>query len=73
MPTKTQKTKAIQTRLSEDLVNQATEILDYIGISTTSVVRILFKNTVNNGDLPFEMTKPNKKNPNSQKTMPILS
>jgi addiction module RelB/DinJ family antitoxin len=71
MPVKTQKTKVIQTRLPEDLVNQANEILDYIGLSATDAVRILFKNIVNNNGLPFELTKPATKIP-IPKNPPIL-
>jgi len=61
MSTKTlKKTKVIQTRLDADLVDQANEILDYIGLSTTDVVRVLLKNIVNTGGIPFELKKPDK-------------
>lgn len=68
---KTQKTKVIQTRLPEDLVNQATEILDYIGLSATDAVRILFRNIVNTGGIPLQLTKPTNKTP-MPKNPPII-
>ena len=48
----TRKTKVIQTRLDAELVDKASEILDYIGLSTTDAVRMLFKNIVNTGTIP---------------------
>lgn len=60
MSTKTtiKKTKVIQTRLDADLVDRANEILEYIGLSTTDVVRILLKNIVNTGVLPLDLSYP---------------
>ena len=66
----TKKTKVIQTRLDADLVDSASEILDYIGLSTTDAVRILLKNIVNTGSIPFELKKPSAIQP--PKNPPIL-
>ena len=52
------KTKVIQTRLDADLVDRANEILEYIGLSTTDVVRILLKNIVNTGVSPLDLSYP---------------
>jgi addiction module RelB/DinJ family antitoxin len=46
------KTKVIQTRLDAELVDQASEILDYVGLSTTDLVRIVLKKVVNTGGVP---------------------
>jgi addiction module RelB/DinJ family antitoxin len=40
------------------LVDQASKILDYIGLNTTDAVRILLKSIVNTGGLPIDLKKP---------------
>ena len=52
------KTKVIQTRLDADLIDKASEILDYMGLSATDAVRMLLKNIVNTGNFPLELKKP---------------
>lgn len=49
------KTKVIQTRLDADLINEATSILDNIGITTTDLVRIVLKKLVNTGKVPVSL------------------
>jgi addiction module RelB/DinJ family antitoxin len=56
MTTKTiTKTKVIQTRLDQDLVDRAAEILDYVGLSTSDIFRILLKKIVNTGEIPASL------------------
>jgi antitoxin component of RelBE/YafQ-DinJ toxin-antitoxin module len=44
MPIKTiKKAKVIRTRFDADLVDKGSEILDYVGLSTTDFVRIALK------------------------------
>jgi addiction module RelB/DinJ family antitoxin len=50
------KTKVIQTRLDEDLVNQANEILDGIGLTTSDIFRVLLKKVVATGEVPLSLT-----------------
>lgn len=71
--TVTKKTKVIQTRLDADLVDRVNEILDYIGLSTTDVVRILLKNIVNTGTLPFDLSFPANRIPVNLPTIKLPS
>lgn len=50
------RTKVIQTRLDEDLVNKANEILDGIGLTTSDIFRILLKKVVATGEVPLSLT-----------------
>jgi|GEM_PF-6841020 addiction module RelB/DinJ family antitoxin len=49
------KTKVIQTRLDADIVDKADEILDYIGLTTTDLIRLMLKKLVNTGQIPISL------------------
>jgi addiction module RelB/DinJ family antitoxin len=51
--TPAKKTKVIQTRLDEDLINQANIIFEEVGLSASDIIRVLFKQVVNSGEIPL--------------------
>jgi addiction module RelB/DinJ family antitoxin len=55
------KTKLIQTRLDEDLVNQATEVLDEIGLGMSEAIKVFLKKVAKTRGIPFSLTAPKAK------------
>lgn len=53
----------LQTRISEDLKNQADALFKDMGLTTTDAVRMFLTQCINRGGLPFQ---PTGKRPNQQ-------
>ena len=50
------KVKIIHTRLDADLVDQAQEVLDTVGLNMTEAIRIYLKRIVNTGEVPIKLS-----------------
>ncbi len=48
--------KLIQLRVKEELKEQAEQIFEAIGITTSDAIRMFLQQTVNTGGLPFQPT-----------------
>ena len=60
---------AIQTRVSEELKQEAEAVLEDIGLTTTEAIRLFLKQVVNTGGLPFQ---PKAKSPNVETLAAML-
>jgi DNA-damage-inducible protein J len=50
------KTKVVQTRLDADLVDEASDILEHVGLSVTDFVRVALKKVVNTRSFPLDLS-----------------
>ena len=50
------KVKVIHTRLDADLVDQAQEVLDKVGLNMADAIRIYLKRIVNTGEVPVKLS-----------------
>lgn len=50
------KIKVIHTRLDADLVDQAQEVLDELGLGMSDAIRIYLKRIVNTGEVPVKLS-----------------
>lgn len=52
-------TEVVRARIDDDLKEQATAVLEAIGLSTSDVIRMLFTRIAKEKELPIGLTKPN--------------
>lgn len=49
----------VRARINENVKNQASEVLDQLGLSVSDVIRITLTKVANEKRLPFDMSVPN--------------
>lgn len=52
-------TEVVRARIDDNLKEQATAVLEAIGLSTSDVIRMLFTRIAKEKELPIGLTKPN--------------
>lgn len=53
-------TTRLQIRVDENLIREASEIYDRLGLDTNDAIRLFLKRTVKENGLPFSMTLPDE-------------
>lgn len=54
------KTQEVRLRVEPELKEQATEILEELGLTVSAAIRLFLKKVVETNSIPFDIYKPNK-------------